>query len=98
MSLIVILLFQQDTKMSKIILTAECAAIAGISGNGAFAQTTGPAGQDTTKMASEANNSMSKESTSGMSNGGMAKENMRKNGMAKKDMSKNGMKRDDMEK
>lgn len=70
--------------MRKIILTAVCAAITGISATGAFAQTTGPAGQDTTKMASEAKSSMSKESTSGMSNGGMAKENMRKDGMAKK--------------
>jgi pentapeptide MXKDX repeat protein len=92
------LVFQQETKMKKIILTAVCVAITGLSASGAFAQTTGPAAQDSTKMGSEPKSGMSKEGTSGMSNGGMSKDTMSKDGMAKKDMSKDGMKKDDMKK
>ena len=94
MSPITPLLFQQKTKMKKIMLTAVCVAITGLSATGAFAQTTGPAAQDSTKMGSEPKSGMSKEGTSGMSNGGMSKGTMSKDGMAKKDMSKDGMKKD----
>jgi pentapeptide MXKDX repeat protein len=98
LSPIATLLFQQETQMRKIVLTAVCVAFTGLLATGVFAQTTGPAAQDSTKMGSEPKSGMSKEGTSGMSNGGMAKDNMGKDGMAKKDMSKDGMKKDDMKK
>lgn len=82
--------------MKKDMLTAVRVAITGFSSTGAFAQTTGPAAQDSTKMGSEPKSGMSKEGTSGMSNGGMSKDTMSKVGMAKTDMSKDGMKKDDM--
>ena len=47
--------------MKKIMLTAVCVAITGLSATGAFAQTTGPAAQDSTKMGSEPKSGMSKE-------------------------------------
>ena len=98
LSPIATVLFQQEATLRKIILTAVPVGITGLSATGAFAQTTGPAAQDSTKLGSEPKSGMSKEGTSGMSNGGMAKDNMSNYGMAKKDMSKDGMKKDDMKK
>ena len=84
--------------MRTIILTAMCVAVTGLSANGACAQTTRPAAQDSTKMGSEPKSRVAKEGTSGMPNGGMAKDTMSKDGLAKTDMSKDGKKKDDMKK
>jgi len=82
--------------MRNIILSAICAtAIGALSVGGASAQTTGPAGQDSTKMGTES--TMSKDGmakTQGMSKDTTHKDSMHKDGM-KKDST---MKKDEMKK
>jgi pentapeptide MXKDX repeat protein len=79
--------------MRKTILAAICATAIGATPFAAFAQTTGPSGQDSTKMGTE--NTMSKDGmskTQGMSKDSMKKDSMHKDGM-KKDSMKNEMKK-----
>jgi len=76
--------------MRKIILAAMCAtAIGALSVGTASAQSTGPIGQDSTKMGTE--NTMSKD---GMSKDGMAKSGTQ--GMSKDSMSTTTVKKDKM--
>ena len=89
--------------MKKIILAA---ALATMFSGGAFAQTTGPAGQDTNKAGMAPSTEMNKgtttggmtSGTTGMSKDGMAKDGMSKDGMAKDGMAKDGMAKDGMKK
>ena len=83
--------------MRNIILATMCAtAIGAFSVGGASAQTTGPAGQDSTKMGTES--TMSKDGMAKSGTQGMSKDGMSKDGMAKDSMSKDGMKKDSMKK
>jgi pentapeptide MXKDX repeat protein len=90
------LIFQQERQMRKIFLAAMCAtAVGAFSAGVASAQTTGPAGQDTTKMGTES--TMSKDGmakTQGMSKDSAHKGSMHKDGMKKDSM----MKKDEMKK
>jgi pentapeptide MXKDX repeat protein len=82
--------------MRKTILAAVCATAIGATPFAAFAQTTGPAGQDTTKMGTESTMSkegMSKSTTQGMSKNSMKKDSMHKDSMKKDNMMKNEMKK-----
>jgi pentapeptide MXKDX repeat protein len=82
--------------MRKTMLAVICATAIGATPFAAFAQATGPAAQDSTKMGTD--NSMSKDSTSkstttqGMSKDSMKKDSMHKDGMKKDKMMKNEMK------
>ena len=90
--------------MKKIILAAAFASL--VSG-AAFAQTTGPVGQQDTNKPGMANPSteMNKgtttggmNNTTGMSKDGMARDGMKKDGMAKDGMAKDGMNKGGMSK
>ena len=86
--------------MKKFILAATCAAaLTSFTTAGAFAQATGPGGQDTTTKGTDTPMS-SKDGMSrgGMTNGGMQTQGMSKDGMAKDGMKKDGMKKDGMSK
>jgi opacity protein-like surface antigen len=73
------LFIQQELQMKKIILAA---AIVGLSMGGAFAQTTGPSGQqDTNKVQTQGT----------MSKDGMKNDSMKKDDMMKKDTTTSGM-------
>jgi pentapeptide MXKDX repeat protein len=85
--------------MKKAILVATCVtALSAFTAVGAFAQTTGPAVQDTTKTDTLKTDTMSKDKMGkettmkkeGMGTTGMSTDTMSKDGMAKKDMSKDG--------
>ena len=81
--------------MKKFILAATCAAaLTTFTTAGAFAQATGPGGQDTTTKGTDTPMS----SKDGMSRGGMQTQGMSKDGMAKDGMKKDGMKKDGMSK
>jgi pentapeptide MXKDX repeat protein len=81
--------------MRKIILAAVCATAIGATPFAAFAQTTGPAGQDSTKMGTE--NSMSKDGTSKSgTTQGMSKDSMKKDSTHKGDMKKDKMMKNEM--
>ena len=83
--------------MRNILLSAICAtAIGAFSVGAALAQSTGPAGQDSTKMGTESTMSkdgMTKSGTQGMSKDGMHKDSMHKDGMKKDSMKKDEMKK-----
>ena len=81
--------------MKKFILAATCAAaLTTFTTAGAFAQATGPGGQDTTTKGTDTPMS----SKDGMSRGGMQTQGMSKDGMAKEGMKKDGMKKDGLSK
>ena len=81
--------------MKKFILAATCAAaLTSFTTAGAFAQATGPGGQDTTTKGTDTPMS----SKDGMSRGGMQTQGMSRDGMAKDGMKKDGMKKDGMSK
>jgi pentapeptide MXKDX repeat protein len=86
---------QKELEMRKTILAAMCATAIAATPFAAFAQTTGPAGQDSTKMGTDTNmgSGMSKSGTQGMS-----KSSMKKTSMHKSSMKKSGMMKDDMKK
>jgi pentapeptide MXKDX repeat protein len=97
---------QKEIFMKKIILAA---AISTLVSGAAFAQTTGPAGQQDTNKPGMANPStemnkgstpggMTNGTTTGMSKDGIAKDGMKNDGMAKDGMAKGGMKKDGMSK
>lgn len=77
--------------MRKIILAAICATAIGVVPVAAFAQTTGPAGQDATKMGTETGapaTGMSKSSTKSSMHKSMKKSSMKKSSMMKSDTKK----------
>ena len=79
--------------MRNIILATMCAAAIGaFSVDGASAQATGPAGQDSNKMGT--GSTMSKDGMAKSGTQGMSKDGMEKDGVAKGSMSKDGMKKD----
>jgi pentapeptide MXKDX repeat protein len=87
---------QQELTMRKTILAAICATAIGATPFAAFAQATGPSGQDSTKMGTAP---MSKDGeskatgTQGMSKDSMKKDSIHKDGMKKDNMMKNEMKK-----
>jgi pentapeptide MXKDX repeat protein len=85
--------------MRKTILAAVCATAIGATPFAAFAQTTGPAGQDSTKMGTDNNLSKDDMSKSGTTSGttqGMSRDSMKKDSMHKSATHKDGMKKDHM--
>jgi len=71
--------------MRKTILAAICATAISATPFAAFAQATGPAGQDSTKMGTDT--SMSKDGTSkSATTQGMSKDSMKKDKMMKNEM------------
>lgn len=78
--------------MRKTILAAICATAIGATPFAAFAQASGPAGQDSTKMGTDS--SMSKDGMSNSTTTGMSKDSMKKDSMHKGSMHKDGMKKD----
>lgn len=81
--------------MRKTILAAICATAIGVTPFAAVAQTTGPSGQDSTKMGTgtTARDGESKTTgTQGMSKDSAKKSSMHKDGMKKDKMMKNEMK------
>jgi pentapeptide MXKDX repeat protein len=87
---------KQERPMRNIILAAMCAtAIGAVSVGTASAQSTGPSGQDSTKMGTES--TMSKDGTKSGTQG-MSKDSMSKSSMHKDSMKKDSMKKDEMKK
>jgi hypothetical protein len=86
---------QKELEMRKTILAAMCATAIAATPFAAIAQTTGPAGQDSTKMGTDTNmgSGMSKSGTQGIS-----KSSMKKTSMHKSSVKKSGMMKDDMKK
>lgn len=80
--------------MRKTILAAVCVTAIGATPFAAFAQTTGPAGQDSTKMGTDS--SMSKDGMSKSTTTGMSKDSTKTDSMHKGSMHKDGMKKDHM--
>lgn len=90
---------QQEITMKKFILAATCAAaLATFTTAGAFAQSTGPGGQDTTRKGTDTPMSQDGMSRDGMSKGGMKNDGMQTQGMSRDGMAKDGMKKDGMKK
>lgn len=81
--------------MKKTILAAICATAIGAAPFAAMAQTSGPAGQDSSKMGT---GTMQKGDGASQTTGtqGMSKDSMKKDSMHKDSMSKDSMKKDNM--
>ncbi|SFM06787.1 pentapeptide MXKDX repeat protein [Bradyrhizobium sp. NFR13] len=80
--------------MRKTILAAICVTAIGATPFAAFAQATGPSGQDSTKTGTMAKEGESKATgTQGMSKDSTKKDAMHKNGMKKDHMMKDEMKK-----
>jgi len=82
--------------MRKTILVAICATAIGAAPFAAFAQATGPSGQDSTKMGTGTMSNDGESKTTGTQ--GMSKDRMKKDSMHKDGMKKDHMMKDEMKK
>ena len=84
-------LFHQEISMRKTVLAAICAAAITSTSFAALAQSTGPTGQDTTKMGTAPMSKDGESKTTGTQ--GMSKDSMSKDAMKKDSMGKDEMKK-----